>query len=374
MPTSPESDLPAQQGEAMPPSTAGQRLVHYEHSLNLAPLLNQMGISLLMTTYQAGKLVAVGVHQGALALSFHNFHRAMGLAVKADRLAVGAQEQIWFLRAATDLGPRIEPPGRYDGCFLTRTSFYTGDIQGHELAWAGDKLWVANTLFSCLCTLDEKYSFVPRWRPRFISSLAAEDRCHLNGLALAPGDRGVLMPRYVTALAESDSPQGWRPIKATAGCLISVPDGEIVARGLVMPHSPRVEGDRIWLLDSGRGRLVSVQASTGQVDMVAELSGYTRGLALHGSYAFVGLSKIRETSTFGGIPIAENRDKLTCGVTVVQRATGQTVAFLEFQQGIDEIFDVQVLPGLRFPAVSGPFPALDGGKTIWTVPDQLSGR
>ena len=141
-----------------------------------------------------------------------------------------------------------------------------------------------------------------------------------------------------------------------------------------MPHSPRVDGERVWLLDSGRGRLVNVKPGTGQLEVVAELSGYSRGLALHGSYAFVGLSKIRETSTFGGIPIAENRDKLKCGVAVVQRATGQGVAFLEFKQGIDEIFDVQVLPGLRFPAVSGPYPALDGGKTIWTVPEQPSGR
>ena len=130
----------SQPAEVRSCAESGQRLIHYEHSLNLAPLLSQLDISLLITTYQAGKLVVVGVHQGGLALSFHNFQRAMGLAVKADRLAVGAQEQIWLLRAAANLGPRIEPVGRYDGCFLTRASFYTGDIQGHELAWAGDDL------------------------------------------------------------------------------------------------------------------------------------------------------------------------------------------------------------------------------------------
>src|SRR5437773_9811131 len=273
-----------QQADIPPSSEAGQRLIHYEHSLNFAPLLSELGISLLISTYQAGKLIVVGVHEGALALSFHNFHRAMGLAVKGDRWAVGAQEQIWFLRTAPGLGARIEPVGRYDGCFLTRTSFYTGDIQGHEVAWAGDELWIVNTWFSCLCTLDEKYSFVPRWRPPFISSLAAEDRCHLNGLALAPGERGVLTPRYVTAIAETDGPQGWRPVEGTGGCLISVSDGETVARGLIMPHSPRVDGERVWLLDSGRGRLVNVKPGTGQLEVVAELSGYSRGLALHGSY------------------------------------------------------------------------------------------
>jgi uncharacterized protein (TIGR03032 family) len=359
---------PPQQPSEEIDSGGSHRLIKYEHSLNLAPLLGQLGVTLLVTTYQAGKLVVVGSHQGALALSVHNFHRAMGLAVKADRWAVGTQDSIWYLRAAPDLAFRIEPVGRHDGCFLARTSFFTGDVQAHELAWAGEELWIVNTLFSCLCTLDEKYSFVPRWRPLFISSLAAEDRCHLNGLALGRDERGVLAPRFVTAMSETDTAQGWRPVKASAGCLISVPDGAIVSRGLVMPHSPRLDQGGIWLLDSGRGRLVRVDPVDGQLQAIAELPGYTRGLALHGPFAFVGLSKIRETSTFGGVPVAEKRDQLKCGVAVVQRTTGQHVAFLEFKEGIDEIFDVQVLPGARFPAVSGPYPQLDGGKTIWTVP------
>jgi len=365
MAPSPQSNAIGQEGE----SSGAPRLIHYEHSLNLAPLLGELGVTLLITTYQAGKLVVVGTQQGQLALSFHNFQRAMGLAVAADRWAVGTQEQIWILRRAADLGPRIEPVGRHDTCFLARTSFFTGEIQAHEMTWVNGELWIVNTLFSCLCTLDEKYSFVPRWRPPFISSLAAEDRCHLNGLAFALGERGVLTPRYMTAMSETDGPQGWRPVKGTAGCLISVPNGEVITRGLVMPHSPRVDQDRVWLLDSGRGRLVQVDPRNGQMNVVAELPGYTRGLALYGSFAFVGLSKIRETSTFGGVPIGERREQLKCGVTVIHRATGQTVAFLEFQQGIDEIFDVQILPGVRFPAVSGPFPQLDGGKTIWTVPN-----
>src|SRR5262249_3886517 len=153
-----------------------------------------------------------------------------------------------------------------------------------------------------LCTLHEGYSFVPRWRPPLISALAAEDRCHLNGLALAGG-----RPKYVTALAETDTPQGWRPNKATSGCLIDVSTGQAVARGFAMPHSPRVHGGRVWLLDSGTGRLVTVDPASAEIQAVAEQPGYTRGLALHGTYAFVGLSKIRETSTFGGVPIAERR-------------------------------------------------------------------
>ena len=264
-------------------------------------------------------------------------------------VAVGSRAQVWFLDGAPDLVPRLEPPGRHDACFLTRSSRYTGEIQGHELAWSGDDLWVVNTAFSCLCTLHPEHSFEPRWRPPFISTLAPEDRCHLNGLAMADG-----RPKYVTVLAETDAPQGWRPVKATGGCLIDVPSGETVARGFAMPHSPRVHEGQVWVLNSGVGRLVVVDPATGRHDDVAELPGYTRGLAMLGPYAFVGLSKIRETSTFGGVPIAERRDELKCGVGAIDLRTGRLAAHLEFVAGVDEIFDVVALPGARPDALRAP--------------------
>lgn len=350
-------------------SATEYREVRYEHSRNLPALLEQMGLSLLVSTYQAGKLFVVGARQGELRLSFHNFEQAMGVAVKRDRIAVGARNQIWSLRSTPDIAPRLEPPGRYDGCFLTRSCHFTGDIHGHELAWAGEQLWVVNTLFSCLCTLHDDYSFVPRWQPPFITALAAEDRCHLNGLALAPDERGEPAPRYVTALAEVDTPEGWRPNKATSGCLIHVPSGQTIARGFAMPHSPRVYRGRLWLLDSGTGRLVMVDPSSGAVEPVTELPGYTRGLAFHDTFGFVGLSKIRETATFGGLPIAERREELRCGVGIVDLRNGRLLAHVEFQSGVEEIFAIEVLPGIRCPAVSGPYPGLDGVPTIWSAPE-----
>jgi uncharacterized protein (TIGR03032 family) len=169
-------------------------------------------------------------------------------------------------------------------------------------------------------------------------------------------------------MGETDTPQGWRPRKATDGCLIDVPSGQTVVRGLAMPHSPRVHGGRVWLLDSGRGRLVVADPARGSFETVAELPGYTRGLALLGPLAFVGLSKIRETSTFGGVPIAERREALKCGVAVVELASGRQIALLEFHSGVEEIFDVQVLPGIRSPVLSGPHPELDDTSPIWMVP------
>jgi uncharacterized protein (TIGR03032 family) len=287
----------------------------------------------------------------------------MGVAVHARRIAVGTKDHVWFLAGAPDIARRVEPANRYDAAFVTRSCHVTGEIQGHDMAWAGDELWIVNTLFSCLCTLKSDYSFVPRWKPSFISGLAAEDRCHLNGMAV-----DALEPRYVTALGQTDAPQGWRPGKAHGGCLLDVGTGQVISQDLCMPHSPRLHDSQLWLLNSGCGSLSVMQPSDGKLHNVAELPGYTRGLALFDQYAFVGLSKIRETSTFGGMPIAQRRKDLKCGVWIVHCGTGNVVAFLEFQTGIEEIFDVKLLVGITSPLLSGPFGKEDGDATIWMVP------
>jgi uncharacterized protein (TIGR03032 family) len=231
---------------------------------------------------------------------------------------------------------------------VPRSAHVTGDIGIHEMAWAGDELWMVSTRFSCLCTLDENYSFVPRWRPPFISALAAEDRCHLNGLSMR--DR---QPAFVTALGDTDIRDGWRKAKSHGGVIIDVASGEFVTRGLSMPHSPRWHEGRLWVLESGTGRVALVDSTTGRRENVIELPGFTRGWALVGPYAFVGLSKIRPTSAMDGVPIAERRNELKCGVAVVDLRRGSAIGLLEFQTAIEEIVDVQLLAGLRFPEIIG---------------------
>ncbi|HUG94414.1 MAG TPA: TIGR03032 family protein, partial [Planctomycetaceae bacterium] len=213
---------------------------------------------------------------------------------------------------------------------------------------AVDELWLVSTRFSCLCTLHPDYSFVPRWRPPFISALAAEDRCHLNGLAVVEGQ-----PRFVTAMGQTDTAGGWRENKNHGGCVLELPGGEVVAGGLSMPHSPRWHDGRLWLLESGTGRLMRVDLVTGQCEPIVELPGFARGLALCGPYAFVGLSKIRSTSAMDGVPLAARRNELKCGLAAVDLRSGRLAGLLEFQTAVEEIFDVQLLPGLRFPEVIG---------------------
>jgi uncharacterized protein (TIGR03032 family) len=350
------------------PAPATRRIDH-EYSRSLAKFLAQQRVALLITTYEAGKVVlaAPTADGGELVMSYRNLTSPMGVAVRPDgsSLAVAVKDQIWQFRNVPELAPRIEPAGTYDACYLPRQSVYTGPIDAHEMAWSGGDLWVVNTMFSCLCTFDGVHNFVPRWKPRFISELAAEDRCHLNGLGLIGG-----RPAYATALGETDAKEGWRPTKASSGCLIDVASGMPVVRGVSMPHSPRPFDGRVLLLESGRGRMVRANPADGTVEPVAEVPGYARGLSFVGGYAFVGLSKIREspTSAFGGLPISERTTPLSCGVSVVELAGRREVARLEFHAGIDEIFDVQPLP-FRHPWFAGPHHEADEVKPIWVVPE-----
>jgi uncharacterized protein (TIGR03032 family) len=354
--------------ETAAPDTSARQVLEagFTHSPSFPEVLTRSGGSLLVSTYQAGQLLSIGVDDDQLTFDFHRFDQAMGVAVGHDRVAVGVKGQIWFLHDHSQLASRLQPAGRYDRCFLARSSIVTGGIQCHEVAWGTDAdgepdLWVVNTLFSCLVGLDPAYSFVPRWRPPFITELAGEDRCHLNGLAMRDG-----APAFVTVMAQSDKPGGWREDRITSGAVLDVPSGEAVTAGIAMPHSPRWYDGQLYVLNSGMGNLQRVDLATGARDTVAAVPGYARGLAIHNGLAYVGLSRIRETAIFGGAPIAEYHDQLKCGVGVIDLATGDTVATLEFTSGLEEIFDVQVVPDSRCLALGS---APGDGEEIWVVPD-----
>jgi uncharacterized protein (TIGR03032 family) len=322
--------------------------VRSAHTPNFPVLLRQLGASLLVTTYQAGKLVMVRDEGDCLNTHYRSFPSPMGLAL-ADggrMLAVGTTLQVWEFRDVPDVARRLDPPGRHDACFLPRASHVTGNVLIHEMAYgAGGQLWFVNTRFSCLATLDSESSFTPRWRPPFVSELEPSDRCHLNGLAVADGK-----PRYVTALGETDEMQGWRPNKARGGLVMDVESGAVLCRGLSMPHSPRWYGGRLWVCESGSGTLGYVEPNTGRYEPVAAVPGFTRGLDFAGDLAFVGLSQVRESAVFSGIPITERLapEERTCGVCVVDLRRGETVALLKFTSGVQEVFAVAVL-ARRFP-------------------------
>jgi uncharacterized protein (TIGR03032 family) len=352
----------------------GLREARFQHTPSFVEVLRRLGATLLISTYQAGELVAVGTGPSGLEFSFHRFDKAMGVAVGPRRIAVGAKGQIWFLLDSSQLAPMIEPAGRYDRCFLARGASVTGEVQCHEVAWGADEhgepeLWFVNTRFSCLATLHPEYSFIPRWKPPFITQLAAEDRCHLNGMAMRDG-----RPAFVTVMSQTDHLGGWREDRVNTGTILDVDTGQVVSTGLAMPHSPRWHRDRLLVLNSGWGAIEAVDTATGERSPIATAPGFTRGLALYRNLAFVGLSRIRETSTFGGLPVSEQHDELRCGVAVIDLDDGRTVATLEFENGIEEIFDLQLIPEARATMLSGDRPDGVGAQEIWVVPHDTDGQ
>ncbi|MGR3278424.1 TIGR03032 family protein [Acaryochloris marina NIES-2412] len=316
------------------------------YTSNLAQLFSQNRFALVVSTYQAGKVILVRAEKDQLNTHFRHFNRPMGLAANATRMAIGEAHQLIELYNMPAVAAQLDPAGKHDACYIPRNIHFTGDIDIHEMAWASEELWVVNTRFSCLCTLENAYSFVPRWRPPFITGLAAEDRCHLNGLAIVDHQ-----PKYVTALGATNTPQGWRSHKATGGILIDVETKEIMCQGLSMPHSPRWYADKLWVLESGNGSVATVDLKTGQLTTVVELPGFTRGIDFYGPLAFVGLSQVRESAVFSGIPLTDRLEERTCGIWVVHIHTGEIIGFLRFEDAVQEIFSVAVLPQICFPEI-----------------------
>ena len=336
-----------------------------QHSSSLVELLAKAQSSLVISTYKSGHVIFARAGQEKLDTHVFGFNRPMGMAVDGPRLAIGTGSTVESYWNQANLAARIDPEQRHDGVYVPRSTIHTGDVAIHEMDYDSDGLlWFVNTRFSCLSTLDASHSFNARWIPDWITGLAGEDRCHLNGLAMRDG-----RPTYVTALARTDTAHGWREHKGTSGVIVEIATHRVVTEGLSMPHSPRWHDDKLWVLQSGLGTLSTVDLDTGRVTQVAELPGFTRGLAFIGRYALIGLSQVRE-SVFTGLPITSRADERNCGVWVVDTQTGQIVGLLRFEGAVQEIFDVKVLPGITWPTIVTDQEVL--GSTFVLPPETLS--
>ena len=320
------------------------------YTKSFAELMRNAGISLVISTYKSGHLITIRADAaGVLNTSFKSMNRPMGIAVAGNKLAVGTSDSIVSYLNQPSLTKVVEPVNTHDAIFSTRAKVHTGDIAIHEMGYGIEderqELWFVNTLFSCICKQDVEFSFVPTWKPKWISGYAPEDRCHLNGMALVKGK-----PKYVTALSQTNIPNGWREEKGTSGLIVDIETDKIIAEGLAMPHSPRWHNGKLWFLESGKGTLSTVDPETGKVSVVATLPGFTRGLTFFRSYAFIGLSQVRE-SVFKELPVTQQQDERNCGVWVVDVRNGNTVAFLKFKGVVQELFDVAIIGNARWPEI-----------------------
>lgn len=316
--------------------------------------LASTGGGLAFTTYQAGKLFLLGIKaDGKLSVFERTFPRCMGLAVGADGRSLALATQYQVQRFDNVLPPGEASAQGFDAVYAPHAAWVTGDVDAHDVGFGADgRPLFVNTLFACIAAVSDGHSFRPVWKPPFISRLAAEDRCHLNGMAMEDG-----RPRYATAVSRSDAADGWRDRRAGGGVVIDVESGEIVCEGLSMPHSPRLHQGRLWLLNSGAGEFGYVDLAARRFEPVAFCPGYARGLDFAGGHALIGLSLARDNRTFSGLPLDEAlkaRDvEPRCGLAVVDLASGDMSGWVRIEGVVRELYDVAFLPGARRPSAVG---------------------
>jgi uncharacterized protein (TIGR03032 family) len=307
--------------------------------------------SLAFSSYQSGRLVLVGaMTNGTVSLHQQRYDRAMGLCWVPGRLYLATRLHVFRLENV--LPASQLPQSEFDVALHPREAYTTGNIDVHEMAVdANGRLIFVNTLYSCLATLDPKHSFRPIWKPSFISQLAPEDRCHLNGVGMLDG-----RPKYVTAVGQTDTPDGWHGRPLPRGVVIDVETDRVVTDELSMPHSPRALNGRIYALDSGRGFLVEMDPGTGKLTDVAFCPGFLRGLSIVGDYAVVTVSKPRHGG-FTDLPIEHEMNLRSatpmCGVLVIDLRHGEIVEWVKLEGDVMELFTVELMPGVLCPMSFG---------------------
>ncbi len=315
---------------------------------NVAELLTQLNCSIVITTYQAGKLIFLSPDGlNSMRQLPRDFEKAMGLAIRDNRIALAIKDEVVVLANVPQLAVNYPvKPNFYDAFFVPRACYYTGSVDIHDLDWDKEgRLWAVNTLFSCLVTIDDTCSFHPRWMPPFISSLVSADLCHLNGMAMVDE-----RPKYVSLFGQTNTAKGWRNGVETNGLLMDIESNEVVAHSLPMPHSPRWFDGHLYCLLSATGQLIRIDIASGKYSVIAQMKGFVRGMAKRGDYLFIGLSKLRQNaSTFRDLAIT--RDAVYCGVEIIHLPTGANVGNIRYQQSVEEIYDVQILPGALRPGI-----------------------
>lgn len=318
-------------------------------SRNFTGWLKSRRASLVFTTYQAGKIFFLGVNaEGTLSVFERTLERPMALAAADGDLYLSTLYQLWRFAAI----PAAGDYGGYDRLYAPRQSWVTGDIDIHDIKIGAQGPIFVNTLFSCLARPSALASFDPLWRPPFITRLAAEDRCHLNGLAMRDGK-----PAYVTAAGRSDVADGWRDHRLNGGVVIDVASGAVVASGFSMPHAPRLYAGKVFLLNAGSGEFGELDVKSGRFEPVTFCPGFLRGLDFIDGYAIVTLSLPRGDRSFEGLAIEKTLEKTggvpRCGLAVIDLKTGDLAHWLRLEGVVRELFDVAVLKDAVRPAAIG---------------------
>ena len=345
---------------------------------NFAKILEALNISLAVTSYQSRRLILIRSDGENIDTNLKEFGRPMGIYADENRITLGTYNQVVEFKRSDAILEDIKQGSldktenfsrkvlekdneameelrqhrtkeiadikKADSLYLHRASITTGMINIHDIGWGDEGLWVVNSTFSCLSTLSPDSSFIARWKPKFISELVPEDRCHLNGMAMLNGK-----PKYVTTFNMEDSRDSWSKGRIDYGTLIDVDSHEILMEGMIMPHSPKVYKDEVYVCESGLGVVWKYNPKTKEKTRVVKLQGFTRGLYFYGGLMFVGTSQIRASQIKNPIPLSKEYDETYAGIWIVNLEDNSVIAHIKFDGDIDQIYDVAIIPDSTMP-------------------------
>lgn len=340
---------------------------------NFPKILKALNISLAVTSYQSKRLILIGSDGVNLNTNLKSFHRPMGVYADSNRLTLGTLNQVLEFKRNDALLEKVKRGEldqvesftrktleknkqkmsefqqlreeelaqikQSDSLYLHRAALTTGMINIHDIAWGDEGLWVVNSTFSCLSTLSPNHSFIARWKPKFITELVPEDRCHLNGMAMLNGK-----PKYVSTFNMENSKDSWSQGRVDYGTIIDVDTDDILAEGLIMPHSPRVYKGDIYFCESGYGVVWKLNPKTKEKTQVVKLQGYTRGLYFYGGIMFVGLSQLRASDIANPVPIIKEYEETYAGIWMINLSDGSEIGHIRFDGDVDQIYDIAVIP------------------------------
>lgn len=344
------------------------------YSPQLPELLLSLNCTIAITTYQAGKVVLISPNPDKERLTTlpRTFSKPMGIDVDQNRMLIALKDEVILLENSVELA-KFYPNKQnvYDSLWLPRVTYYTGQVDMHDIAFGDDGIYAINTSFSCLCKVDGNYNFKPIWKPPFIDKLISEDRCHMNGLVMLNGK-----PKYITALGTTNTHQGWRENIVGGGILMDVETNEIILDGLAMPHSPRMYKDDLYILLSASGEFIKVNTENKSYEVLKKFDGFCRGLSIYKDYAFIGFSKLRKnSSTFAKLSFSDKAN--FSGIKIIHLPTNAEVGEIVYKSSVDEIYEVSVLPEMIRPNIlntindTHKYSLATPESTFWANPQEV---
>lgn len=315
----------------------------FKYEPEVVDLLEKNSFSLIISTYQIGKVIVLSVENGKIVQLPRTFEGVMGISCDDDVISIATKNEVVVCKNSSVLAKSYpKTPNKYDAMYVPQAKYYTGELAMHDIAYTRDGLIGINTKFSCFVKIDDNFSFTPIWKPFFINKLEPIDACHLNGMATENNE--VI---YATAFGKATTTEGWRKNKYNSGLLIDVKKNKILLDNLSMPHSPRIYKNYIYLAESAKGELIRVDRKTLKKEIISSLPAFVRGLDIRGDLLFVGMSKFREDHLYGDAPVLKKYKELKSGVAIFHLPSSTLLGTIEYLNTVREIYDVKSVSHLR---------------------------